>query len=418
MQQSHACADLYLRLSLDREGKTAIERQEAECRGWAEHNGLTVREVHVDRGRSGYKDVAREGFKAARSAVVSGAVRTLIVWRLDRLSRKGMAEVGPLLDEFECAGGRLISVMDGLDSSSRADRIVMASLSEWAREEAEVQGQRIRHAKQYLRGRGKWIGGQPPYGLRVDSESGRLLPDPETSVYARLIADEALMGRPLVRIARMLNEYEIPSPRGGLWQVGSLSQLLKAPAFAGLLPETETVWDEQRGCRRYTGVVLPYRDPETGQPVVVGEGIVTVEERRRIIAQLESRTRMRGGGVRQPVRSAAHLLTGLLRCAVDGCGTRMSRNGNSYVCQGVRLGHVCPGARAMAVRVEDAVVSAFLARNPAKVTMWERCETRQRRELLSAAVVCVWVTKADGQGRRFDAAKRLRIVWVEERPAE
>ncbi|MEU9912247.1 hypothetical protein [Streptomyces sp. NPDC051001] len=50
--------------------------------------------------------------------------------------------------------------------------------------------------------------------------------------------------------------------------------------------------------------------------------------------------------------------------------------------------------------------------------MWERCETRQRRELLSAAVVCVWVTKADGQGRRFDAAKRLRIVWVEERPAE
>ncbi|MER6179240.1 recombinase family protein [Streptomyces sp. NPDC001652] len=76
-------------MSLDREGKTAIERQEAECRGWAEHNGLTVREVHVDRGRSGYKDVAREGFKAARSAVVSGAVRTLIVWRLDRLSRKG-----------------------------------------------------------------------------------------------------------------------------------------------------------------------------------------------------------------------------------------------------------------------------------------------------------------------------------------
>ncbi len=45
----------------------------------------------------------------------------------------------------------------------------MASLSEWAREEAEIQGKRVRHAKQYLRGQGTWIGGRPPCGLRVAS---------------------------------------------------------------------------------------------------------------------------------------------------------------------------------------------------------------------------------------------------------
>ena len=71
MRQSDSFADLYLRLSLDREGKTAIERQEADCRAWAERNGLTVREVHLDRGRSGYRDVIRKGFEAARSAVTS-----------------------------------------------------------------------------------------------------------------------------------------------------------------------------------------------------------------------------------------------------------------------------------------------------------------------------------------------------------
>ncbi|MER5536309.1 recombinase family protein [Streptomyces mirabilis] len=152
---------------------------------------------------------------------------------------------------------------------------------------------------------------QPPYGLCVDPDSKRLTPDAETSVYARLIADEALSGSPLVRIARLLNENGIPSPRGGLWQVGSLSQLLKAPAFAGLLPETETVWDEERGRRKYTGVVKPYRDPATGGPVVVGEGIVTVEEQKRITAALESRTRLRGDGVKHPVRASVHLVTGL-----------------------------------------------------------------------------------------------------------
>ncbi|MEU6301437.1 recombinase family protein [Streptomyces chartreusis] len=149
MQSDDRSVDLSLRLSLDREGKTAIERQEADCRAWAAQHGLVVRQVHIDRGKSGYKDVARKGFDAATRAVISGAVGTLVVWKLDRLSRKGTAEVDPLLAEFERIGGRLISVMDGLDSSSPGDRLALASLSEWARAEAETQGERIRHAKQY-----------------------------------------------------------------------------------------------------------------------------------------------------------------------------------------------------------------------------------------------------------------------------
>ncbi|MER5749307.1 recombinase family protein [Streptomyces sp. NPDC002088] len=443
MQQHDACveyADLYLRLSLDRDGKTAIERQEADCRAWAGSHGLLVRKVHADRGRSGYKEVSREGFDAARAAVTSGAVRTLIVWKMDRLSRKGIAEVGPLLDEFDNVGGRLVSVMDELDSRSPGARLAIASLSEWARVESETQGERIRHAKQYLRSRGKWIGGSPPYGLCVDPDSGRLTPDAETSVYARLIADEALAGSPLVRIARLLNENGVPSPRGGLWQVGSLSQLLKAPAFAGLLPETETVWDEERGRRKYTGVVKPYQDSATGSPVVVGEGIVTVEERKQIIAALESRTRLRGNGEKYPVRASAHLLTGLLYCGIDGCGMRMSMNGESYVCQGVRLGHTCPGARALAAPVERAVVEAFIDRisslpagHPTRKAMadqdvpfdradltalWRRSDVGTRRGLLSAAIERVSVARAEGRGRRFDPERRLGIIWAGEGRAE
>ncbi|MEU9573958.1 recombinase family protein [Streptomyces massasporeus] len=57
---------------------TAVERQEADCRAWAAGQGLAVRQVHVDRGRSGFKDVTRKGFEAARRAVTSGAVRTLL----------------------------------------------------------------------------------------------------------------------------------------------------------------------------------------------------------------------------------------------------------------------------------------------------------------------------------------------------
>ncbi|MFF5310144.1 recombinase family protein [Streptomyces massasporeus] len=109
---------------MHREGKTALERQEADCRAWAAGHGLVVRQVHVDRIRSGFKRVARKDFEAARRAVTSGAVRTLIVWKLDRLSRKGAAEVGPLLDEFRLRSGPvgLCHGRPGLDFSRRRTR--------------------------------------------------------------------------------------------------------------------------------------------------------------------------------------------------------------------------------------------------------------------------------------------------------
>ncbi|WP_268220309.1 recombinase family protein [Streptomyces sp. EMB24] len=207
--------DLYVRLSLDRDGKTAIERQGGDCRAWAERNGLTVRKVHMDRGRSGYKTVERKGFDAALAAVTAGVVGTLIVWKLDRLSRQGIGQVGKVLDDIEQAGGRLVSVVDDLDTSNDSARMVVATLAELARAESKNLGTRVGHAKRYLRSKGRWIGGQPPYGLLIDPTTKKLIHDPESAVYARLIADEALAGTSLVKIARLLNENGILSPRAG-----------------------------------------------------------------------------------------------------------------------------------------------------------------------------------------------------------
>jgi site-specific DNA recombinase len=275
MHQETIC-DLYLRVSLDRDGKAAIERQEADCRAWAERNGLTVRKVHTDRGRSGYKAVERKGFDAALAAVTAGVVGTLIVWKLDRLSRKGIGQVGKVLDGIEKAGGRLVSVVDGLDTSNRSARKAVAMLAELARSESTNLGTRVGHAKCHLRSKGRWIGGQPPYGLLVDPE--------------------------------------IPAPRGGQWNAASVMQLLRSPAFAGLMPETETV-ETGDGERRYTGRVFPYRDPETLDTVAIGEGIITVGEREQIIRTLESRT-FAHAGKRRPNPVGPALLTGLVHCAV------------------------------------------------------------------------------------------------------
>ncbi|WP_369223793.1 recombinase family protein [Streptomyces sp. R39] len=379
----HTLADLYLRLSLDRDGKTAIERQEADCRAWAERNGLTVRKVHIDRGRSGYKSVTRKGFDAALAAVTAGVVGTLLVWKLDRLSRKGIGEVGAALDSISHVGGRLVSVVDGLDTSNDSARVTIALLAELARSESRNIGTRVSNAKRYLRSKGQWIGGQPPYGLAVDPSTKQLIHNAETAVYARLIADEALAGASLVNIARMLNTHEIESPRGGQWNAASIMQLLRSPAFAGLMPQTEYT-EAADGTRKYGSRVVPYRDPETLDTVSIGEGIITVGERELIAKQLESRTYPHAGK-RRPKPQGSALLTGLIFCGVPGCGRRMHRVGGSYQCMARRAGNQCPGASALAELVDEYVTERFLTRLPAL----------EPDDPLLAAIADRWVHRAD-----------------------
>ncbi|MER5469409.1 recombinase family protein [Streptomyces sp. NPDC002685] len=338
-------------------------RKFTDCRAWAQSNGLTVRKVHIDRGRSGYKTVERKGFDAALAAVTAGVVGTLIVWKLDRLSRKGIGQVGKVLDGIEAVGGRLVSVIEGLDTSNDSARMIVATLAELARSESKDLGTRVGHAKKYLRSKGRWIGGQPPYGLRVDPTSKKLVHDPECAVYARLIADEALTGTSLVKIARLLNEYEIPSPRGGQWNAASIMQLLRSPAFAGLMPETETV-ETDDGEKKYTGRVFPYRDPATLDTVEIGEGIITVAERDGIIRQFEART-FAYAGKRRPKTQGTALLTGLVFCGVLGCGSRMRRVGVSYQCASHRSGNTCVGASALSDAVDAYVAERFLTKLPA-----------------------------------------------------
>ena len=344
--------DLYLRISHGRRG-TGLDVQERDCREWAARQGLMVREVHVDRGKSGFKrGVQRRGFEAALTAVTSGVVGTLVVWKLDRLSRSGIAHLHLVLNALDAAGGRLISVQESLDSSDETSRVVMEKLSEMAFAESENLSLRVRSAKQYQRTHGRWIGGAASYGLVI--QDGRLAADPATAPIVREMARRVLNGETLTHVTAWLNSEGIAAPRGGQWNVGSVSQLLRGPATAGLLPET---LKSPRG--DYTATVRAWRDPQTGQTVsVMADGeqpLISLTDQDRIRSLLNERSaRWPGKTCSNRAHGDGHLLTGLLRCV--GCGSRMSKNGNSYRCQAVRLGRPCSAPGGAYQRVLDEAI--------------------------------------------------------------
>lgn len=228
---------------------------------------------------------------------------------------------------------------------------------EMAREEAESIAKRVARTKAARRRGGSWLGGKPPFGLR--NVDGKLDPDPETAPIARKIAEEALAGKSLWEIGRMLNDEGIPSPTGVLWRTSAISQLLRTPGFAGL----------QSARRRtasggWAAIADVYLDPDTHKPVSVGEGIITPTERALILASMASRTAEQAHGIIRGRKPHTTVTGALIRCASCGGRAASSSGGaaRSYRCSQLANGLPC-AAPFTAPRdgVDDYVAHRFLS---------------------------------------------------------
>lgn len=345
--------DFYLRLSNASEGADSIERQEADLRAWASHEGLKVRKIWKDYGVSGFKDVPRVEFEKAAKAVASGEVGTLAVWKLDRLSRRGSGQVGLLLDDVEKAGGRLVFLKDGLDTSAGSSaRIPITVLSEIARQESANTSARVRSRKAADRARGRYLGGSAPLGYVVDGDR-RLRPHATEFDLMRELVRRVIEGDSLLAVARDWNAREIPTRRGGLWRPSTLSHALRSPALAGHM----TSMDED-------GMVTAYRDESGDHVSLIADGfepIAKESEQVRLLEIMDGRLRTYGRG-RRAVKQARSLLGSLAKCA--SCERSLTTFGESYRCKRTFTdGSDCPTPVSVSTGVlNDAVRRAWSRR--------------------------------------------------------
>ncbi|MFE2848673.1 recombinase family protein [Streptomyces scopuliridis] len=338
--------DLYLRRSSLREDKATLDEHERILRAAVALRGLTVRKVWREERSASKRGVKRDKFDSAIAAVLAQETGGLWVFKLDRLSRRGMGHVGIVLDDFERIGAALVAHMDGLDSKIEAHRTVFAITAERARSEAKDIGLRTKIGKDAHRPLGHWPGGPAPYGLK----SLRLYPDdpmrrsavldkhPTEYKTARAMAVMLLDDETALAVAEWLNEQGHTTRRGKRWRASTVATWARTPGVAGLMHRKERIEDPETGREwwRPTGEAVMGAD---GKPIRVGEGVVTPDERLQIIAALDKRGRdlpvgftNRGfRGKRRGTRQAQSLLTGIMRCF--HCLTTMARAGKQYRCQ-------------------------------------------------------------------------------------
>jgi len=216
----------YVRVSTDRQAEkgVSLETQEAKIRAMATVQGLDLDEVIIDGGESA-KSLQRPGLQRLLSMVNAGQVRSVIVAKLDRLTRS-VKDLCGLLELFEKRKVALVSVAESLDTGSAAGRLVitiMGAVSQWER---EAIGERTRDALRHKRAQGHRVG-NIEFGYRLASDGVHVEPNPVEQNALNAIQRLRGEGHSLRRIASVLNENGLRTRRGTDWRMESIARITK-----------------------------------------------------------------------------------------------------------------------------------------------------------------------------------------------
>lgn len=288
--------------------------QEADIRRAVAAMGATVDMLPAELDVSGGLPLEqRPSLLAAIEGVEAGRYAGIVVAYLSRLGRS-VREQLRAWDRVETAGGRIVVVREGIDTSTPAGRMHRTILLAIAENERELHVERFEGDRERATAAGIWQRRQVPRGYAKDPMTRRLVPGPDAALVVSTFADR-LSGTPVIALAERL----------GMTTSG-VRALLRNRVYLGEL------------------TVGKHSNPDA-HPAIVDRDLFDA---------------VNAGNVARPARANPQvaLLGGLVRC--QACGHRMSRGRSGsvpvYGCHRLHSGGVCPAPAAVSCHLLDDLV--------------------------------------------------------------
>lgn len=168
----------YVRVSTEEQAREgiSIEAQEERIRALATAKGWSLVNIIEDAGYSG-KNLNRPGAKSLIDICRKTEADVVIVYKVDRLTRK-QKDLWFLLEEvFEASRVGFVSVTEAFDTTTAAGKAFLGMLGVFAQLERDLVSERTREALIHKKTKREWIG-RKPTGFRMNEE-GRLEEDPD-----------------------------------------------------------------------------------------------------------------------------------------------------------------------------------------------------------------------------------------------
>ena len=234
---------IYTRISTDEENQpTSLhsqrERLEAFCKA---QEGWRIVAHQEDRATGTKLD--RPGLQAALDLARDGRIDLLLVYRVDRLSRKvrQLAQLAEELDTYEVV---LRSATEPFDTGSAAGRMMLQMLAVFAEFEHATIVDRVSAGIERRAKEGRWFAGRPPFGYLFSDEQRALVPDPVKAPVVRRIFDLYTRKR-LGHDPRSPNSSatrSAPAPSAG-WGHPAVHWIINNPTYTGKIRWRDKTFD-------------------------------------------------------------------------------------------------------------------------------------------------------------------------------
>jgi len=178
-------AAIYIRVST---AEQTEESQVEPCREFCEQKGYNVIGVYADHARSAYKTVRRKKYEEVMELVKKRKIKHVIVWALDRWTRRGPQELKSNIEYLATCGVQIHSVKEQwLESINLPGSIGMVvrdfffGMIAWmAEEESKRKSERVRESKKFQSAKKKGTVGRPGLPERAKKDIIKYLKEGKT----------------------------------------------------------------------------------------------------------------------------------------------------------------------------------------------------------------------------------------------
>lgn len=218
-------ACVYTRVSTDAQAEKEVSLQEQERMAKAAivSKGWEYTETFEDAGFTG-RNMDRPALQSMIAKIQAGEVDAVVIFKLDRLSRKQKDALTIIEDIMLENDVELVSLKETLDTSTPWGRAMIGILASFNQLESETIVQRTSVGRTAKARKGGYAGGKPPLGYKA--VEGELVIVPEEAEIVRLVFSLRKENYSMMAIADELNNRGYRTKKGGAFRHSAIQTIL------------------------------------------------------------------------------------------------------------------------------------------------------------------------------------------------
>lgn len=312
---------IYCRVSTTEQAEEgySIDEQNLKIREYCEKEGHEIYNLYEDRGISGKNITNRPGIKQLLKDVTENKFDLVIVWKLNRISRKllDILNIVELLNKHNIAFRSLTESFETETPSGKLQLNIMGAIGEFERESL---AENIKLGLEAKARSGEWCGGIvlgydiveiPSVGKK--RKNTKLQINEREANTVRRIFDLYSQGYGYKAVVNRVNKEGYKTKRNNEFAVATVKEILKNPIYIGKIRyNVRQDWSKKR-----RNNINPNPIFSDGQH----ESIIDIETWNKVQVILKERSKKHN-----KIYDSVFPLTGILKCPVCGAGMTISRS--------------------------------------------------------------------------------------------